>query len=173
MMGHFSLVMFELNHLIKVQRGVTNREDSCHSTRNRWCPLCTRKELGWCLSSPGASGCWWQRLPDCLLRLSSMVQPASTYLVPLQIPSWDKESSNTKNSNPFLVNLCPLIHGLRLGLWFPSIEVLGKVKSSWMEKRTPRSTYIEDQPRGQLNILPHINFIIKTEYLGPAWWHSG
>lgn len=31
MVGQFSFVMFELNHLFGVQRGITNREDRYHS----------------------------------------------------------------------------------------------------------------------------------------------
>ena len=38
-LGHFPLVMFELNHLSKIQRGVTERT-ALTPTRNRIRPLC-------------------------------------------------------------------------------------------------------------------------------------
>lgn len=87
-----------------------------------------------------------------LLSLRFEVQLAATYLVPLQLLFQVKESGNEKTPNPFLLNPWSLVYGLRLGLWYPSIEAWSGIKSSWVEKRALSSMYIEDEAKGQFNI---------------------
>lgn len=161
MMGHFSLVMFKLNHLFNVQKGGINRVQISllQGTGDVHCDL--ERSLNDLMACWGLLGtdAWLSTQVELWDPLSSEI----SYLEPLQIPLQATKSINAKNSNssPFLASLVP---GPHFGLWYPSIEILSEVQSSRVEKITSRSSHIDDQG-GDFNILSQYTFYYKIRTL--------